>query len=177
MSLASGGAGGREPALSFGGLLAGLNALGTVLILFLMALINLDVGLRYFFNSPIRGVPELVGLSIVAIVFLQLAHALRLGKFTRSDVLLGPLLRDRPRIGHGLQMLYHLTGAVLLGIMLWALVPLLVEAWVEDLYVGAKGDFTAPEWPVKLVLVVGSAACAIQFLLLAWQDWQRVRAR
>jgi hypothetical protein len=37
----------------------------------------------------VRGVTELVSLSIVGIVFLQLADTLRVGRFTRADVLLG----------------------------------------------------------------------------------------
>ena len=42
-----------------------------------MVLINSDVIGRNLFNAPILGVPEMTSLSIVGIVFLQLADTLR----------------------------------------------------------------------------------------------------
>ena len=69
----------------FSKFVAGLNSAGSVLILAIVVLINLDVFSRFLFNNPIDGVTELVELSIVAIVFLQLADAVRNGRLTRSD--------------------------------------------------------------------------------------------
>lgn len=45
--------------------------------------------------------------------------------------------------------------------------------------VGAIGDFTAPVWPVRLIMLImliGLSATLVTFLLLAWADWQRARA-
>ncbi len=42
-----------------------------------MCLICADVAGRYFFNAPIFGVTEIVEISIVAIVFAQLADTTR----------------------------------------------------------------------------------------------------
>lgn len=74
----------------------GLNALGSLMILGLMLLINADIIGRTGFNAPVRGVTELVSLSIVGIVFLQLADTLRCGRFTRADMLLDRLKRTQP---------------------------------------------------------------------------------
>jgi hypothetical protein len=38
-------------------------------------------------------------------------------------------------------------------------------------YVGAEGDFKAPVWPVKLIILIGCVAAGIQFLLMAGQDF------
>ena len=70
-----------------------LNALGTLWIVLLMLLINTDVLGRNLLNAPVRGVTELVSLSIVGIVFLQLADTLHSGRITRADVLLQSLER------------------------------------------------------------------------------------
>ena len=59
----------------FARLVAGLNSVGTAWIFALMVLINVDVIARFVFNSPIQGVTELVELSIVGIVFLQISDA------------------------------------------------------------------------------------------------------
>ena len=70
---------------AFSAFVGGMNSIGTVLIFGLVVMINLDVFSRFLFNAPIDGVKELVELSIVAIVFLQLPDAVRAGRLTRSD--------------------------------------------------------------------------------------------
>ena len=153
-----------------------LNALGTLWIIALMVLINSDVLGRNLFNAPVRGVTELVSLSIVGIVFLQLADTLFTGRFTRADVLLERLKKARPALAARLQALFHLVGAGLMGTILWAAWQPLVEAIRIREYVGAIGDFTAPVWPVRLIMLVGLSATLITFLLLAWADWRRASA-
>ena len=64
----------------FSKLVAGLNSIGTVIIFAMMIIINVDVFSRFLFNAPFDGVTELVELSIVAIVFLQLGDAVRCGR-------------------------------------------------------------------------------------------------
>ena len=110
-----------------------LNALGTVWIIALMVLINSDVLGRNLFKAPVRGVTELVALSIVGIVFLQLADTLHSGRFTRADVLLDRLKRRRPVFAARLQALFHLVGAALMGVILWAAWQPLVES-IEQRY-------------------------------------------
>ncbi|WP_341703037.1 TRAP transporter small permease subunit [Ferrovibrio sp.] len=151
-----------------------MNACGTVWIFLLMVLINSDIIGREVFGSPVRGTTELMSLSIVGIVFLQLGHTLMTGKVTRSDMVIDNLLAYAPRLGHGLQCLFHLGGAILLGIIFTGSLDLLQEALDIQEYVGAVGDFTAPTWPVRLIILVGSAATGLQFLLLAWQDMRIV---
>ena len=60
-------------------LLSGLNSIGTLWIFLLMVVISIDVIGRTAFNAPLPGVLELVRLSIVGIVFIQLGHTLRAG--------------------------------------------------------------------------------------------------
>lgn len=163
--------------LGFHRLTGVMNAVGTVWIFALMVLINADVIGREAFDAPVRGVTELVSLSIVGIVFLQLAHTLHSGRVTRSDALLNRLKRARPRFAAGLEAGYHLTGAVLFAILFWASLPYFRKALEIDEYVGALGDFTAPTWPVRLIILIGSAATAVTFALLAWRDARRCLCR
>ncbi|MCL4744097.1 MAG: TRAP transporter small permease [Burkholderiaceae bacterium] len=153
-----------------------LNALGTVWIIALMVLINTDVIGRNLLDAPVRGVTELVSLSIVGIVFLQLADTLRSGRFTRADILLERLRRARPDWAARLEALYHLVGAALMGTILWAAWKPLVESIRIREYVGAIGDFTAPLWPVRLIMLIGLSVTALTFLMLAREDLARARA-
>ena len=138
-----------------------------------MLLINTDIVGRTGFDAPVRGVTELVSLSIVGIVFLQLADTLRSGRFTRADMLLDRLKRTRPPLAAALQALYHLLGAALMLVILWAAWPSLMESIRMREYVGALGDFTAPVWPVRLMMLVGLSVTALTFLLLAAMDMKR----
>ena len=152
-----------------------LNAFGTLWIIALMVLINIDVIGRNLFKAPVRGVTELVALSIVGIVFLQLADTLHSGRFARADVLLDRLKQRRPVFAARLQAVFHLVGAALMGVILWAAWRPLVEAIAIREYVGAIGDFTAPVWPVRLIMLLGLSATLLTFVLLAWADWRRAR--
>ncbi len=144
--------------------ISGLNAVGTLWIFAIMVAVNADVFARFLFSAPISGVPLLIELSIVAIVFVQLAAALRGGRMTRSDVLIGRLLGTRAMLGHTLQAIYHLAGAVLMAGIVHYVLPILERAWERDTYAGLEGDVTIAIWPFKLFLVLGAGFCAIQFL-------------
>ena len=144
-----------------------MNSIGTVWVFVLLVIINLDIGGRALFNHPVRGVPEIVALSIVACVFLQIAHTLKVGRLTRSDIVLNWLHTHHPNVKNFLEGLYLLIGAGLMAILLYSSIPLFTKAWRIDEYVGAQGDFMAPVWPVKLIILIGCTAGAIQFFLMA----------
>lgn len=154
----------------FGRLTALLSSAGTVWIFVLVLLINADVFGRYLFSRPVTGVPELVSLSIVGIVFLQLGHTLRMERFIRSDVVIGRIIRARPRLGYAIQGLHHAIGAALLAIIFRFAWPKFVSAWANDEYIGAYGVFTVPIWPIWLIILTGTAATTIQFILHVRRD-------
>ena len=144
-----------------------LNAVGTVWILAIMVLINADVVGRGLFGAPIAGVPELVELSIVGIVFLQLASTLRARRLARSDMVPTLLRRRARRLGLALEALFNVAGMVVVSAMFYAGLPLFVRAWERETFVGAIGHFTAPIWPINLIILIGCAALAVQFLFNA----------
>jgi TRAP-type mannitol/chloroaromatic compound transport system permease small subunit len=168
---------GRELPLGLHRLTGAMNALGTLWIIALMVLINADVLGRNLLAAPVRGVPELVALSIVGIVFLQLADTLRVGRFTRADVLLGRLALTRPRLCDALHAAYHAVGAVLMGVILWASWQPLVDSVRIREYVGAIGDFQAPVWPIRLITLIGLGTTALCYLMLLTHDLQRLHGR
>ena len=156
--------------LSFETLVSGLNSIGTLWIFALMIVISLDVIGRTAFNSPLPGVLELVRLSIVGIVFIQLGHTLRAGRMTRADNLLQLLQRRWPRAGYGLQALFGLAGTALFAVLFYASYPFLLRSWASGEYAGIEGYITYPVWPVRLIILVGSVCAGLQYLLFAWRD-------
>ncbi len=160
---------------SFSALVAGLNSIGTTWIFVLMLIINVDVLSRFLFNLPIQGVAEIVELSIVGIVFLQISDAVRAGRLTRSDGLYMQILKRRPVIGRVMGVVFDLAGAVFFIFILLGAVPRLIEAYERGYFAGNEGLFTVPVWPIRLILVIGCIVVALQFALLAWRNIQAVQ--
>ena len=153
---------GRQARL-FDGLVSLFNAGGSVWIFCLMSILCADVISRSLFNAPINGVPLLVELSILVIMFMQLPAAIRSGRLTRSDILLARLVRDRPSLGLSLRTLYDVLGIVLMVAVFVYTLPTFSKVWRRDTFVGLEGDFALPGWPFKLLILVGAIMCALQF--------------
>ncbi|MDP3342216.1 TRAP transporter small permease subunit [Frigidibacter sp.] len=134
-----------------------LSIAGAIMVLALVLLIDADIGSRFFFNRPLNGVAELVELTIVALVFLQLPMAVADGGMVRSGELLRVLSARVPRLGQGLTVLFELAGVIVLGVLAAGLLPKLAEAWTDSLYKGQPGMFTAPIWPVTAICLIGCA--------------------
>lgn len=149
----------------FNGILSTLNATGSVWLFALVILITADAMGRTFFHAPIDGVIEIIELSLVGIVFLQLADATRKGRLTRSDGFFKYLCANFPAIGRVLGIFFELCGIAFMAIILWGSVPLLIESIEEDFFVGNIGLFTAPVWPVKLVIIIGCTMTLLQFFV------------
>lgn len=162
-------------ARTFDGTISGLNAVGTAWIFVIMVLINADVFSRFLFNLPITGVPLIIEHSIIAIVFLQLAAALRGGRMTRSDVMIGRLLQTRPSLGFTLQAIYHLAGAVLMVVLFIYTWPFFEKAWIRNTFAGLEGDFIISVWPFKLLILLGAAICGLQYVRLFAADVRTLR--
>ena len=145
-----------KPALSkaFDIWVVALNSIGTAWIFLLMLIINADVFARYLFNAPIDGVPEIVALSIVGIVFLQLSDAVRAGRLTRSDGFFNRVVARRPKLGLILNTFYDLCGMAFFVAILFGIGPIFIDAYQGDYYAGTDGIFTIPEWPLRLILVI-----------------------
>lgn len=155
----------------------GLNVAGTLLIVAVAVLVNADVIGRGAFAAPVSGVPELVALSIVAIVFLQVAEAARRGRFIRSDAIPTLLAARAPRLGAALEALWHALALGLIVILAAASWPPFLAAWERQSFVGAVGHFTAPVWPIRAIILIGCIALALQFALGLARALLRLTAR
>jgi TRAP-type mannitol/chloroaromatic compound transport system permease small subunit len=143
------------------------NAVASGWIFILMILISVDILLRFIFNAPLSGTTEIVEISIVTILYLQLAHTLKVGRVTRSDALYGRILAKWPPIGNILGILFHLAGVGLMLAIVLGGWPKWLQAYHGGHFVGNTGVFTFPEWPQRLVLVIGCTMLGIQFVLMA----------
>jgi TRAP-type C4-dicarboxylate transport system permease small subunit len=150
-----------------------LNIVGTLLIIVMAVAVNADILGRELFNRPIAGVTEFVGLAIVAIVFLQMANTLREDRHVSNDLVMTWIGRSRPRIARFCYGIFHLIGALLLALITWYVVPIFAENYRGDYYKGTAGVIELPVWPFMLVVLIGAATTVLQYLQLAWREFQR----
>jgi TRAP-type C4-dicarboxylate transport system permease small subunit len=172
----------------------GANALGTIVVLVLVAVMNVDVVARGVFHAPFRGVVEVVIFSMILIVFLQLPDVIRVDRLTRSDGFMAVLGERRPRLGRFWKRAVDAVACVFMGLAAYASWPVFAEAFESchyfippefgppftgdlftDLadatarcdYFGTPGVFTAPWWPARLVITFGTGLGCILFLFKA----------
>jgi C4-dicarboxylate transporter DctM subunit len=148
----------------FAALVGALNAAGVVWVFALMFLISADITARTLFDDPIAGVTEMVSLSLVACVFLQLAHAVLHGRLMRVEMFLAPLAQRAPAAASAWHALFALLGLGLLGALVLGSWPDLVSAWRTNEFAGVEGIFTIPVWPIKLLIVAGSALAGVELV-------------
>ncbi|MBU2994010.1 TRAP transporter small permease [Octadecabacter sp. 1_MG-2023] len=170
------------------------NVSGAFVLLALVAIMNVDVISRNFFNAPLRGVIEIVIFSLALIVFLQLPDVVRTGRLTRSDGFLGLMRVVKPRFGNALARALDGVACIFMGLIVWTVWPEFTHAfeschfftppefgtpptgefWVDFKtalgrcdYFGTPGILTAPWWPVRLAIAFGCAWAGILFFFKA----------
>jgi len=143
-------------------LLSALNLAGAVWVVLIMLLITADVGGRAFFNSPLPGVPEIVKISVVGLVWCMMAHTLKIGAHLRSTILLD---RMPPTLRRVVDVLSCLLGAVMFGLIVYSGWDQMLEAWRIGEFEG-EDPVRVPTYPVRSLVVLGAALTALQFLVM-----------
>jgi tripartite ATP-independent transporter DctM subunit len=139
-----------------------------------MFLISADIIARSIFESPIRGVTELVSLTLVTSVFLQLMHAVRLDKLTRTDVLTGFLNKTGAYHRYSLRLITCLLSIFVLLTLCNGIWPDLARAVKSGEFVGVEGLYTISIWPIKLIIFIGTLFALFEYLRQGWLTTQQV---
>lgn len=148
------------------------NAMGTLVVLGLVAVVNYDAIARGGFDKPFMGAVEVVQFSMVLIVFLQLPDVVRVNRLTRSDGFLLLIGERFPVFSRRIGQLLNLIACVFMLLVAIAIWPEFVDMLETRDYFGVPGVFTAPWWPIKLVIFISASLCTVLFALkiLAGQD-------
>ncbi|WP_424988863.1 TRAP transporter large permease subunit [Microbulbifer sp. S227A] len=154
-----------------------MSSIGTVWFFALVILICAEVIAREFFLAPIRGVTELAAYSIVGATFLQLSNSLYSERMTRADFLLSIFGKWFPAGLAVLEVIISLIGLWAMIILTQAAWPKLVETYVEAEIVGIPGEFSFQVWPLRLLVVLGSAMTALAFFARALRRIGAVNAQ
>lgn len=147
---------------TFNRLIDVLNAIGTVWVAAMMVLICGDIFGRALFNSPIIGVPEIVRVSVVGIVWLQMAYTLKIGAHLRSNIIL-----DRMSVKW--QHIVEVIGCVL-GILVFSLAAytswdVMIEGWRIKEFEGEL-PVRVPVYPIRTIVLIGTFLTMVQFVVI-----------
>lgn len=143
----------------------GANAIGTLVVLALVAVLNFDVIARGLFNAPLKGTYEIVQFSVVTIVFLQLPDVVRVDRLTRSDGFLSVIGGSRPNVAATMRRIINAVSAIFMGLIAYITFPEFLHMWDTQDYFGVPGLFTLPWWPVKLIIALATALSCVIFVL------------
>jgi TRAP-type mannitol/chloroaromatic compound transport system permease small subunit len=144
-----------------------LSSIGTVWIAALMFLVVGDVIGRNFMNAPITGVSEIAARSVVAIVFLQVAHAIMQGRLTRADFLIRGIGARLPVTRVLLERSFAITGALVFALIVWSSWGKTVTSWTTAEFFGVQGVFTIPTFPFRAITIIGASLACLACLYRA----------
>ena len=134
------------------------------LIIFLLGfLVCADVIGRAAFNSPVKGTPEMVSMSIVIICFLLAGYAVQSGGMIYTDVFSGMF---GVRGLAAAQLLSAVLGIVFFGLIVWGSYEPTLHAIASGEYEG-EGALRVPVWPARIIVIIGAALVVASYTLHA----------
>lgn len=137
-----------------------LLGIAAAIIFCLGFLVVADVLGRALFNSPVKGTPEIVSMSIVIICFLLAAYAVRSGAMLRTDVVIGAFGRRGEYVA---DLMSGLLGAAFFALIVWGSYEPLLHAWTSGEFEG-EGALRVPVWPARVVVMAGAALVVAIYL-------------
>ena len=137
-----------------------LLAAAALLTFALSFLVVADVIGRGAFNSPVKGTPEIVSMSIVIITFLLASYAVHSGAMLRTDVL-ASVLGERVQVFAALAS--GILGTAFFALIVWGSIEPLQHAWSSGEFEG-EGALRVPVWPARFVVMFGALLVALIYL-------------
>ncbi len=137
-----------------------LLAVAAAIIFLLSFLVVADVIGRGAFNSPVKGTPEIVSMSIVIICFLLAAYAVQSGAMLRTDVIVSMFGKRGEAFA---DLASGLLGAGFFLLIVWGSIEPAWHAWSSNEFEG-EGALRVPVWPARYVVMAGAALVVIIYL-------------
>jgi TRAP-type C4-dicarboxylate transport system permease small subunit len=142
-----------------------LLAVAAAIIFCLGFLVCADIFGRALFNSPVKGTPEIVSMSIVIICFLLAGYAVQSGSMIYTNVFTGMFGVRGEAFG---ALLSALLGILFFGLIVWGSYEPTLHAWTSGEYEG-EGALRVPVWPARIAVLMGAILVVVSYALQAMQ--------
>ena len=141
-----------------------LSTVSAFWVLLLAAIYLYDILGRELFNAPFLGTHEIVSNSIVGILFLELPSTIKRGAMLRTTIVFGAVSAARRRI---IECLSYLLGVALFLAIIFGGWDAMIVSW-QLLEIEGAGAFEVPIYPVRTLIIVFSAICALVYVQLLY---------
>ncbi len=136
-----------------------LLAAAAVIIFLLGFLVCADIFGRAIFNSPVKGTPEIVSMSIVIICFLLAGYSVQSNSMISTDVFSSMFGVRGPAAAN---LLSAILGIMFFGLIVWGSYEPMLHAVTSGEYEG-EGALRVPVWPARLVVLLGSFLVVVSY--------------
>ncbi len=141
-----------------------LSTISAFWALLLAAIFLYDIVGREAFNSPFLGAHEIVGNSIVGILFLELPSSIKRGAMLRTDIVYQGLNDSWRR---AIDSITYVLGVALFIAIIGGGWGAMIVSW-KTLEIEGAGAFEVPVYPVRTVIILFSAICVLVYLQLLY---------
>jgi C4-dicarboxylate transporter DctQ subunit len=135
------------------------NILASILLVFIMLSVCIEVVSRYFFGSPTVWVVEISEMSLLYLTFLAAAFVLKRQAHVKIDLLLNRL---NPRIQAMLGIVISIIGAICFLFIVWYGAQVTWDNFLRGTY--RSTVLEVPNAAVLFIIPLGSLLLVIQFL-------------
>ena len=139
-----------------------LSTISAFWALTLAGIILWDILGRELFDSPFLGTHEIVGNSIVGILFLELASTIKRGAMLRTLLIYNNIGVTGRR---WIDCISYIFGISLFATILVGGYETTITSW-QTLEIEGAGAFEIPIYPVRTLILVFSALCILVYLQL-----------
>ena len=141
-----------------------LSTISAFWALLLCGIFMWDIIGRELFNSPFLGTHEIVGNSIVGILFLELPSSIKRGAMLRTVFVFNAVTDLWRRV---IDSSSYILGITLYGAIIWGGWGTMITSW-ETLEIEGAGAFEVPIYPVRTIIIVFSIICALVYMQLLY---------
>lgn len=130
-----------------------------VMLTVMTLIIGMDVILRVFFDTPIRGTHDLVGLCLLLLVLLGLPHSWRGGYHVRMDM----IYNNTPKSLRRAVDVFAAITAIVFGLLLAYQAARYIPHFIK---VGSSSvTLEIPYWPFTIVILISAMLFAISVFI------------
>lgn len=141
-----------------------LSTISAFWALLLAGIILTDIFGRELFDTPFLGTHEIVGNSIVGILFLELPSTIKRGAMLRTVFVFNAVGVTGRRI---IDVTSYILGIILFGAIIFGGWDAMITSW-EILEIEGAGAFEVPVYPVRSIIILFSAISLLVYLQLIY---------
>ncbi len=137
-----------------------LNIASEILIAAMMVLVVVNVALRAFFNSPIRGVYDILLMLFISAISLSLAHCYLTDGHVNITFIMDKFSEKVQKL---VRIILNVISTIMFGAISW----FLLAYYVDDVKLSGKTTLTTstPHYPFYYVLAAGILILALVILM------------